>query len=53
MPALAKLECVPLLGRFVRLELYEEALKAEIRVALNCDSEAWDLFAMSGQGDHF
>lgn len=48
-----KLEGVPLEGNFVRLEPYEEALKAEVCVALDCDAEAWDLFAMSGQGDHF
>jgi RimJ/RimL family protein N-acetyltransferase len=49
----SKLESVPLLGSFVRLEPYEEALKTEVRAALDCDSEAWDLFAISGQGDHF
>jgi N-acetyltransferase len=48
-----KLEGVPLVGNFVRLEPYEEALKAEVCVALDCDADAWDLFAMSGQGDHF
>jgi len=48
-----KLENVPLAGKFVRLEPYEDALKAEIRVVLDCDSEAWDLFTMSGQGNYF
>jgi N-acetyltransferase len=47
------LEGVPLLGASVRLEPYEESLKAEVRTALDCDPEAWNLFAMSGQGDHF
>jgi RimJ/RimL family protein N-acetyltransferase len=47
------LERVPLSGRFVRLEPYEEAVKAQVRVALDCDAAAWNLFAVSGQGDHF
>jgi N-acetyltransferase len=47
------LERVPLPGRSVRLEPYQESLKAEVRAALDCDPEAWNLFAMSGQGDHF
>jgi hypothetical protein len=32
---------------------YEERLKEEVRQALNCDAEAWQLFAMSGQGEQF
>jgi RimJ/RimL family protein N-acetyltransferase len=47
------LESVPLVGHFLRLEPYEEAIKAEVRDALDCDAEAWNLFAMSGQGEHF
>jgi hypothetical protein len=47
------LERLPLLGHFVRLEPYEEAIKEEVRRALDCDAEAWNLFAMSGQGQHF
>jgi RimJ/RimL family protein N-acetyltransferase len=43
----------PLQGRFVRLEPYSEANKAEVRQALDCDAPAWDLFAISGQGEHF
>lgn len=47
------LEGVPLSGCLVRLEPYAEAIRTEIRVALDCDAEAWNLFAMSGQGEHF
>ena len=44
---------VPLVGNFVRLEPYEDAIKEEVRQALDCDAEAWDVFASSGQGQHF
>jgi len=40
-------------GRFVRLEPYDESLKAQVRQALDCDADAWNLFAVSGQGGHF
>lgn len=43
----------PLRGRYVDLEPYSEELKTDLQRALNCDSDAWDLFALSGQGDHF
>lgn len=43
----------PLRGHHVDLEPYSEELKADLQRALNCDSDAWDLFALSGQGDHF
>jgi N-acetyltransferase len=49
----SKLEIVPLIGKFVRLEPYQDALKEEVRAALDCDSEGWNLFAISGQGEHF
>lgn len=49
----SKLEIVPLIGKIVRLEPYKEDLKEEVRAALDCDSEAWNLFAISGQGEHF
>lgn len=29
--------------RFVRLEPFTEALKAEVRAALDCDAAAWDI----------
>ncbi len=47
------IEKTPMQGRFIRLEPYEEALKADVGKALDCDAPAWDLFAMSGQGEHF
>lgn len=40
-------------GRFVRLEPYGPRLRDEVRAALDCDAEAWSLFASSGQGDRF
>jgi len=47
------LEITPLSGRFIELEPYCEAIKAGVREVLDCDSEAWNLFALSGQGKHF
>jgi RimJ/RimL family protein N-acetyltransferase len=44
---------LPLVGNFVRLEPYEDAIKEELRQALDCDAEAWNVFASSGQGQHF
>jgi len=40
-------------GRFVRLEPYVQALKGELREALDCDPEAWGLMGGAGYGDHF
>ena len=40
-------------GQHIQLEPYVEALKDEVRAALDCDAPAWDLFAISGQGAHF
>jgi len=40
-------------GRHIQLEPYEPRLKEEVRQALNCDTEAWNLFARCGQGEHF
>jgi RimJ/RimL family protein N-acetyltransferase len=50
---LLTLPAEPLVGRYVTLEPYAPALRAEVRAALDCDPEAWDLFATSGLGDHF
>ena len=47
------LKNIALEGKYVRLEPYEEGLKADVRSALDCDADAWELFAMSGQGSHF
>lgn len=48
-----RLEPRPLEGRFVRLEPYAPALREPVRAALDCDPEAWDLFATSGRGERF
>lgn len=40
-------------GRFVRLEPYAPALREEVRAALDCDPESWNLFSVCGQGEHF
>jgi RimJ/RimL family protein N-acetyltransferase len=40
-------------GRNVRLEPYDDIVKEPLRAALDCDPDAWQLFAMSGQGAHF
>ena len=40
-------------GRFVQLEPYSPALKAELRAALDCDAVGWSLVSTSGQGEHF
>ena len=52
---MADLQLTPqvLEGRFVRLEPYAEALKDELRRALDCDPESWNVFAASGLGAHF
>lgn len=47
------LAVTPLEGRFVRLEPYGPGLKDEVRAVLDCDPDAWSLFATSGQGEHF
>lgn len=44
---------VPLAGRHVRLEPFDETLRAPVRSALDCDPDAWQLFAINGQGDGF
>ncbi len=40
-------------GWGIRLLPYTPALYEPVRQALDCDAEGWDLFALSGQGDHF
>lgn len=40
-------------GRGVQLEPYRPELKQDVGAALDCDDAAWQLFAMSGRGDHF
>lgn len=43
----------PLFGSRIDLEPYSEANKAGVQQALDCDAEGWNLFASSGQGEHF
>jgi RimJ/RimL family protein N-acetyltransferase len=47
------MKTIPLQGRHVRLEPYTEALREPVRAALDCDPDAWRLFALNGQGDGF
>lgn len=42
-----------LTGRTVALEPYAPDLEQRVREALDCDPDAWELFATSGQGEHF
>ena len=48
-----ELPVVPLEGRFVRLEPLAQALKEELRAALDCDPEAWALVSATSQGPAF
>ena len=52
-PGRLKLESVSLCGKYIRLEPYSEAIREEVRIALDCDDDAWKLFAVSGQGEYF
>jgi RimJ/RimL family protein N-acetyltransferase len=47
------LKNIALEGRHVRLEPYDDVLREPVRAALDCDADAWQLFALSGQGAHF
>lgn len=38
---------------FVRLEPFSEALKEEVRAALDCDSDAWNGMVAAAYGAHF
>lgn len=48
-----RIATVPLEDRFVRLEPFGDGLKAEVRAALDCDSEAWDIMVAPAYGAHF
>ena len=48
-----RLEPAVLEGRFVRLEPFTAALGDEVRAALDCDAQAWELVSSSAQGEHF
>ncbi len=43
----------PLLGSRINLEPYSDSNKAEVQRALDCDPEAWNLYSICGQGEHF
>ncbi len=47
------LPAVVLENRFVRLEPFTDALRGEVREALNCDPDAWDGMVGSAFGDQF
>lgn len=48
-----RLEVRPLENRWVRLEPFEAALADEVRAALDCDSDAWDIMVGAAYGPHF
>lgn len=43
----------PLENRFVRLEPFEAGLEAEVRAAVDCDPDAWDIMVRAAYGEHF
>ena len=47
------LAAIPLENRFVRLEPLTEALRDEMRAALDCDAPSWDIMVAAGYGPHF
>ena len=48
-----RLEVRPLENRWVRLEPFTPGLEAEVRAALDCDSDAWDVMVGAAYGPHF
>ncbi|MDO9609743.1 MAG: GNAT family protein [Brevundimonas sp.] len=44
---------VPLEDQFVRLEPFDDRLKAEVRAVLDCDAAAWDIMVAPAYGAHF
>jgi N-acetyltransferase len=47
------LDNIALAGRHVRLEPFDATLREPVRAALDCDPDAWRLFAINGQGADF
>jgi N-acetyltransferase len=43
----------PLEGRFVRLEPFTPELKSQVRVAIDCDPDAWAIMPMNPTGEGF
>jgi RimJ/RimL family protein N-acetyltransferase len=48
-----RIAMVSLEDRFVRLEPFEDALRGEVRAALDSDPDAWDIMVAPAYGDHF
>ncbi|MBA4804699.1 MAG: GNAT family N-acetyltransferase [Brevundimonas sp.] len=48
-----RLAAIPLEDAFVRLEPFAEALKPEVRAALDCDPAAWEIMVGAAWGPHF
>ena len=48
-----RIATVPLEDGFVRLEPFEDGLKVEVRAALDCDPQAWDIMVAPAYGAHF
>jgi RimJ/RimL family protein N-acetyltransferase len=44
---------IALAGRHLRLEPFDDTLREPVRAALDCDPDAWQLFAVNGQGAGF
>lgn len=47
------IEIRPLEGRFVRLEPITPALRDELRTAIDCDPESWEIMSVNGCGEGF
>lgn len=47
------LAVTPLEDRFVRLEPFTDALEDEVRAALDCDADSWDIMVGAAYGPHF
>jgi len=48
-----RIAAVPLEDRFVRLEPFDDGVKAEVRAALDCDAAAWAVMVAPAYGPHF
>ncbi|MBX3476026.1 MAG: GNAT family N-acetyltransferase [Brevundimonas sp.] len=48
-----RLDIRPLENRWVRLEPFDETIRAETRAALDCDPDAWDIMVGAAYGPHF
>lgn len=48
-----KLDAIVLEDRFARLEPFTEALKDEVRAALDCDPDSWNGMVTAAWGPHF